>query len=63
MNIVDKRNPKDFRGITFSGFKKSHVKTKLIECLLSCKIEDSSYWGVELICAGHYSDLWEIIIL
>ena len=52
-----------FNNISFSGFQKSKVKVELINCLENCKIENSCYWTAELICAGHYIDLWEIIIL
>lgn len=51
-----------FNNISFSGFQKSKVKSELLKCLESCKIENSCYWSAELICAGHYIDLWELII-
>jgi hypothetical protein len=61
--INDKRNPKEFNGITFSKFQKVKVKKELIDCIASGKLEAACYWGAEFICAGHYSDLWECLIL
>jgi len=62
-DINDKRSMAEFKGITFSKFQKSKVKTEIIKCLTSSKVEPACYWAAELICAGHYADLWEIIIL
>lgn len=59
-SISDVRD--NFKNITFSGFQKSKVKKELINCIYNCKIENSCYWSVELICAGHYSDLWDTML-
>lgn len=62
-DINDMRSAAEFKGITFSKFQKIKVKTELINCLLAAKVEPACYWASELICAGHFIDLWETIIL
>ena len=61
--INDIRQSKDFKGMTFSKFKRSEVKKTLIKELFNENLEQSLYWSIELICTGCYMDLWEIIIL
>jgi hypothetical protein len=61
--INDVRKASEFRSITFSGYQKVKVKKTLIECLSSSKIEPACYWFAELICAGHFVESWELIIL
>jgi hypothetical protein len=59
--INDKRLSDDFKSVSFSGFKKTEVKHQLEENMRRGRVEPACYWCAELICAGHFLDIWEII--
>lgn len=60
--INDVRTPTEFKGESFSKYKKAEVRNQLIENMTKGKIEPACYWSAELICAGHYMELWEILL-
>ena len=60
--INDIRTPAQFKGISFSKFKKTEVRKQLIENLKKGRIEPACYWCAELICGGHFMEVWETII-
>ena len=63
MSINDIRIETEFRNISFSGYKLTDVKKQLLLNLKNSKIEPCCYWCAELICSGHFLELWENIFL
>tara|TARA_Y100000780_G_C13692883_1_gene420260 strand:- start:729 stop:1787 length:1059 start_codon:yes stop_codon:yes gene_type:complete len=62
-HITDKRERKSFAKVSFSGYKKTDAKKQLQKAILNGRVEPANYWAAELICAGHFLELWEVIIL
>lgn len=60
--INDIRVHSQFKGFSFSEYKKTEVKNQFIENLKKNKIEQSCYWCAELACAGHFADIWECFL-
>ena len=61
--ILDRRTRDEFKIVSFSSYKRTEVKNQLLVNLVNGKVEPSCYWTAELICSGHYMDIWEIILL
>lgn len=61
--INDKRLINEFQGMSFSKFKKSDSIKQFVKSVNNGSIEEACYWSAELICAGHFIDLWDSIFL
>jgi hypothetical protein len=60
--INDSRVAADFKQLTFSQFSRSRVKNELFKSLYNGLVEPACYWSAELICSGHFQDVWNILI-
>jgi hypothetical protein len=59
--IDDVRTAAEFKGVTFSGFKKTEVRNQMLRNMIQGRIEQACYWCAELVCAGQFIDAWENI--
>lgn len=62
IEINDIRNASGFKSVSFSNYKTTSVIKELLNSMVNCKIEYACNWSAELICAGHYSELWNTIL-
>ncbi len=60
--IDDVRADTDFKGKSFSGYKRADVKKELLKSLFAGKVENACYWCAELICCGAFIDIWDTIV-
>lgn len=63
IDINDIRTPAEFKSISFSNYKTTAVIKELLNSMINCKIEYACNWSAELICAGHYSEVWNTILI
>ena len=60
-NISDDRKKDAFKGVSFSGYKKSQVLKALMTSLKEGSVEPATYWSAEMVCAGQLGELWEAL--
>jgi hypothetical protein len=60
--INDVRAASEFKTATFSEYRRVDVCKELIKCLRSGKVEAAVHWSAELVCSGHFGDVWECIL-
>lgn len=61
--IDDIRAESDFKGKSFSGYKRADVKKELLKSLLAGKVENSCYWCAELVCCGAFIEIWDVVVV
>ena len=60
--INDTRTQDELKLVSFSNYKKTSVCNELSKSIINGKLESASNWVAELICSGHFIEIWEIII-
>ncbi len=61
--IDDIRAEADFKGKSFSGYKRADVKKELLKALFAGKVEHACNWCAELVCCGAFIDIWDVVVL
>tara|TARA_B110000285_G_scaffold189932_1_gene216892 strand:+ start:1500 stop:2552 length:1053 start_codon:yes stop_codon:yes gene_type:complete len=61
--INDIRTDKELRTVSFSGYKRTDVVKQFYDALVTSKLEEACYWSAELVCSGHYMDLWNTVLM
>uniref|UniRef100_A0A6C0D294 Uncharacterized protein n=1 Tax=viral metagenome TaxID=1070528 RepID=A0A6C0D294_9ZZZZ len=61
-DINDIRTPAQFKGFSFSKFKCTDAKNQFILNMQKGRLEPACYWCAELVCSGHYMEIWETLL-
>jgi len=59
--IIDTRSAQNYTKKTFSNYLIADVLTVFNTALLSCKLEESCNWSIELLISGLYDKFWDKI--
>jgi hypothetical protein len=51
----------EFASNTFTNYHKVQIKKLVMEEMMKGKIENACHWIAELVCAGHFIDIWETL--
>lgn len=58
----DYRTAADYKLMTYSGYSRAAVNTQLFKQLEHADYETAFYWAAELMCAGHWEDVWFTVL-
>lgn len=61
--IEDVRDASFFKKTTFSKYELGAVKKELLKSLVEGKLEPCCHWSTELVCSGHFMELWELVFV